>query len=193
MQNELIAQKYSSALFAVVRKRAEQLKDPQERDRWMKTVEAQVAELDSFLSGNPSFLSFLLAPQFLDSDKTALVKKVLADWLDPLLIDFILFLMEKHRIGYLHQIITHFLLLEADAKGHLEVDVTTAVELTNQERESLKSRLGVKTGKIIELRERIDPHILGGMILILRDRIIDGSVRHKLTVLKEELLKVAVA
>ena len=60
-------------------------------------------------------------------------------------------------------------------------------------RNQLIAKLKAKTGNTIELDEKVDTKILGGMIVILGDQIIDGSVKHSLSQLKDELMKLKVA
>jgi F-type H+-transporting ATPase subunit delta len=57
----------------------------------------------------------------------------------------------------------------------------------------LKTKLEKKTGRKILLLPEVKPELLGGMVVILKDQIIDGSVRQRLNELKEQLLAVKVA
>jgi len=68
----------------------------------------------------------------------------------------------------------------------------TAVPLIANEKADLADRLTTKTGLKVELEERIDESIMGGIIIILHDEIIDGSVRYGLDLLREKLAKVRV-
>lgn len=138
-------------------------------------------------------LNFLLAPNVLDDKKESLVRTVLGARLDKLLTEFLIVLLNKHRIGFLANIIQEFLLLVENHRKMGRVKVTTAIKLSEAERTSLIQQMEKKTGLKIQLEEKVDPAILGGMILMLNDKVIDGSVRYELSVLRDQLSKVKVA
>ncbi len=177
-----VAKKYSTALFNIVR----------EKGLIDKAYE-QFEDLDNLVKTDKSLLRFLLAPHILDRNKVALIKDVFDPRLDPLFVEFLLVLIDKHRVGFLHGIIEEFRELVAEQRGMVVARVTTVKPLNDGQRSALIERLKSKTGKSVELDEKVDPSILGGMIVILGDQIIDGSVRHHLSLLKEELMKLKVA
>ena len=176
-----VAKKYSTALFNIVREKS-----------LIDEAYEQFEQLDGLVSKDDSLLQFLLAPHILDQNKVALLKDVFGKRLNPLFLEFLLVLVSKHRIGFLHEIIEEFRARVADARGMLVAKVTTAISLNDADRANLIARLAAKTGKTIELDEKIDPSILGGMIIIIGDQIIDGSVRHDLSQLRMELMKLKV-
>jgi len=177
-----VAKKYATALFHLARDRG-----------LIDQASDQFAHLDQLLVSDATLVQFLLAPHIREQEKTALLRTVFGNRLEPLFLEFLLLLVDKHRIGFLHDIIIHFRALVAEERGLIIARVITAVPLSETERRDLVIRLRRKTGKIVELDEKVESSILGGMIVILKDKIIDGSVRHKLTLLKEELLKLKVA
>lgn len=177
-----VAKKYSTALFNIVREKS-----------LIDEAFKQFEELDALINKDDTLLQFLLAPHILDQHKLALVRDVFGERLNPLFLEFLLVLIRKHRIGYLHDICEEFRERVAEARGMLVAKVTTVTPMNDDQRRQLIERLTGKTGKTIELEEKIDPKILGGMIIILGDQIIDGSVRHHLAILKEDLMKLKVA
>jgi len=182
MLAQQVAKKYSTALFNIVR----------EKGMVDKAYE-QFEQLDNLIKQDDSLLQFLLAPHILDQHKVALVRDVFAERLDPLFLQFLMVLIDKHRIGFLHDIIEEFRARVAEAYGIIVARVTTSVRMDDSARRKLVEKLAAKTGKKIELEEKIDPSILGGTIVVLGDQIIDGSVKHKLSLLRDELMKLKVA
>jgi ATP synthase F1 delta subunit len=177
-----VAKKYSTALFNIVRSKG-----------LIDLAYDQFEDLDKLIKQDETLIRFLLAPHVLDQHKVALVRNVFAPRLEPLFLEFLLVLVNKHRIGYLHEIIEEFRALVADARGMIVAKVTAAAPITQTERDALIARLKAKTGKLVELEVKVDSSILGGMIVILKDKIVDGSVTHKLSLLREELMKLKVA
>lgn len=152
----------------------------------------QLKDLGEFLSGDSTLLDFLMAPHVLDEHKLALVRNVFSDRMDRLLVEFIIVLINKHRIKYLHDIIIEFIRLVKAERGIAAVTVITAVSINDAERQKLLEKLAARTGMTIELEQRIDPGIIAGMVIVLHNEIIDGSVRHGLDVLEGRLTKVRV-
>ncbi len=182
MLAQQVAKKYSTALFNIV----------QEKGLVDQAFE-QFEQLDNLIKSDDMLLQFLLAPHILDQDKTSVVREIFGSRLEPLFVEFLLVLIEKHRIGFLHNIIEEFRERVAVARGIIVARIVTAVPLDEAMRTDLIAKLQAKTGKTIVLDEKVDPDILGGMIVILGDQIIDGSVRHSLSLLKDELMKLKVA
>ena len=182
MLAQQVAKKYSTALFNLVSQKG-----------LVDSAFEQFEQLDNLIKSDDTLLQFLLAPHILDQDKIKVVREVFAPRLEPLFLEFLLVLIEKHRIGFLHDIIEEFRERVAAARGIIVARVITAVPMDDTMRTGLIAKLTDKTGKTIELDEKVDPTILGGMIVILGDQIIDGSVRHSLSLLKDELMKLKVA
>ncbi|MCI0595016.1 MAG: ATP synthase F1 subunit delta [candidate division Zixibacteria bacterium] len=141
----------------------------------------------------PSFSRLLLAPHLLTEEKKAFLERFFKGKVEPVWLGFFGLLIDKGRIGYFPQIAENFILLAEEAKGILRARVQTAVALGGRETESLKAKLEKKTGKRILLLPEVKPELLGGMVVILKDQIIDGSVRQRLNELREQLLAVKVA
>ncbi|MFH1687115.1 MAG: ATP synthase F1 subunit delta [bacterium] len=152
----------------------------------------QLQDLRGYLETDQTLLNFLVAPHVLDEHKLALVRDVFSDRVDRLFVEFLIVLVRKHRIGYLKGIIDEFVrLVEAD-KGIARVTVITALSLIEAERQRLTSKLASRTGLSIQLEEKVDPEIIGGMIVILHNEIIDGSIRHGLELIEERLTSLRV-
>jgi F-type H+-transporting ATPase subunit delta len=182
MLAQQVAKKYSAALFNIVKEKG-----------LVDQAFEQFEQLDNLVSSDESLLQFLLAPHILDQDKVTLAREIFASRLEPLFLEFLLVLINKHRIGFLHEIIEEFRARVAEERGIIVAGITTSMPLIDEERKNLIARLEVKTGKTIELKEKVNSKMLGGMVIILGDQIIDGSVRNKLSQLKEELMKLKVA
>lgn len=176
-----VARKYARGLFLTVEDRKQ-----------IDSAHEQLQQLGDFVAGDKTLLNFLQAPNVLDEHKLALVQDVFTDRIDRLYVEFLLVLIRKHRIGYLPEIIDEFIRLVEAAKGIARVTVITAVPLVDVERDKLRSKLHDRTDKTIELEEKVDPAIIGGMIIIMYNEIIDGSIRRGLDLIEEGLAKVRV-
>ena len=152
----------------------------------------ELTDLQSYLKTDESLLDFLVAPHVLDEHKLAVVRDAFTDRMHLLLVEFLTVLVRKHRVGYLPEIIDEFVrLVEAD-RGVGRATIITAVPLNDGERGRLTDKLAARSGLTIRLEEKIDPAIIGGMIVILHNEIIDGSLRRGLDLIEEQLGKVRV-
>lgn len=177
-----VAKKYGMALFQAAQKR-----------NLLDSGHAQMVSVRAMLRQDATLVNFLTAPQVPDDKKLELVKRVFEPRVDKLFVQFFVVLVEKARAGFLPEILDEFDRLVKEAKGIIQVTVITAVALSPKEQQALTSQLEKKTKSKIELLLRVDAAILGGMIIMMRGEIIDGSVRHGLQQLEEQLEKVKVA
>ena len=176
-----VAQRYSHALFDAAQERG-----------LLDAGYEQMSDLKRIVQHDRTLLSFLTAPQVLDEHKRELIRTVFCNRLHQLYVEFLIVLVNKHRVGYLVEIIDEFIDRIETARGIGRAKVISAVPLSDKEREGLKARLAAKTGLTIRLEEKVEPAIIGGMIVHMHDEIIDGSIRHGLALIEEELLKAKV-
>ena len=75
--------------------------------------------------------------------------------------------------------------------GNIDVDVTTALELSADELENVRAKVSSALGKNAKVKQLVDPSILGGLVVRVQDKIIDASVRYQLQAMKQQLLAAA--
>jgi len=181
MTGTRIAGKYATALFGLARKLGI------EQDVWNDLVVLRDA-----LIAQPRFLGFLAAPQVPDEDKLNLVRIVLKDVSQRIVRDFVLFLVDKVRTDHLLEIIRVFGQMWDEAQGIVEATITSAVPLTDQERDRIVSRLVRISGKKVRYSLDVAPEILGGVVIYIGGEIIDHSVHHDLAKLRNQLRAIKV-
>jgi len=139
----------------------------------------------------PELHEFLRAPEVTQAEKGAFLDKVFAETLAAETRDFVKYLIVKRRIDRLREIADYIRVVYSHGEV---VDVvlksTFPLELGLAER--IKSALGLRTGKNVNLYFELDPDLLGGVQVTIGNKIIDGSVRHRLDELKKQLLKTQV-
>jgi len=181
MLAQQVAKKYSTALFELAREK-----------NLLDNAWDQFKAIAEFLEKDRTLLDFMEAPQVPDDRKMALIKTAFAGRMEKSFFDFLLVLVDKRRFKYLPEIIDNFDMLVREEKGIAKAVCLTAEPITDAERQNLIKSLQQKTSLKVELEEKIDKSILGGMIVMLRNQIIDGSLKHGLDLLKNRLLKVKV-
>jgi F-type H+-transporting ATPase subunit delta len=176
-----VARRYATALFRTA-KRVDQV------DKILDDLKA-IADL---LRKDPNLKNFLEAPQILDQYKRELFTTAFKDLVSEALFSFLILVLDKHRIQYLLAMAKEYEELVKEDQGILPARIITARELDPVFRNKLKEELEKSTGKKIEMLLKIDPQIIGGMIVILGNKIIDRSIKHQLDELKEDMLALTV-
>ncbi len=176
-----VAKKYSTALFELAREK-----------NLIDTAWDQFNALAEYLKKDKTFLNFMAAPQVSEQKKYAVVEKAFSERLDKPFYDFMLVLISKRRINFLPDIIEYLDHLVRTEKSLAKATCISAMPITDVERRKVIEKLQQKTSLKIELEEKIDKSIVGGMIIMLHNQIIDGSIRHGLDELKNRLMKVKV-
>jgi ATP synthase F1 delta subunit len=176
---EEIAQVYSRSLFQVGKEQGtlDRLRD-------------ELAAFADALAQNQELSVFFFSPYFSTQEKEDGLKRTVVD-ADPMLINFLQVLIENHRLPLIHRIRRQFDVLWDHENKRLPVAVTSAVELDRSVIEALESRILEQTGQNVELESRVDPDILGGIVVQVGNSILDASVRHKLEQLRKEVARAA--
>ena len=120
------------------------------------------------------------------AQKQALVDRSLAG-VDPLVLNLARLLVRRRRTSLGPQIAQAFQELIDEAKGISHATVTSAVPLTDEDRAAVQRRLIDITGGPVVLETHVDENILGGLVVRIGDRLIDGSTKSRLLALKRKL------
>ncbi len=176
-----VAKKYSHALFMSTRQRG-----------LVDEAYEQFSDLKTALEMDRSLLKFLGSPKVEEDQKLQLLRSVFGTRMEQLFVEFLAVLVRKRRAMYLIEVIDEFNRQVEVEKGISRVMVTTAVPLTPTEETALIAPLATKTGQNIELEKKVDARIIGGMVVVMAEKIIDGSVKHGLVQLEEQLQRIKV-
>lgn len=103
--------------------------------------------------------------------------------------NFLGLLLEKDRLRYLPQIESDYRSFADELSGVLRASVVSATEMTETNRESIRAALEQQTGKKIELTNRIDPSLIGGIQVEIGGRVFDGSLKTQLKRFEDTLKK----
>lgn len=155
-------------------------------------INEEMLAFRKLLADNRSFRGFLLSPQILTKDKKQTIEKILKGRASDLFVQFLLLLIDKKRFPFIDEIIEGYGYLYERHAGILEVKAITAIPLDESMERKTIDKLEKETGKKIRLNPVVDPKIIGGMILIMEDKIIDGSIRFSIDKLRRELDEIQV-
>ena len=156
-----------------------------------KAVDAVSRDLGALrraLETSPDLSRLVRSPVFSAEDQAKALGAILEKMgAHPLSTKFVMLLARKRRLFALTQIISAYESLVAKSRGETEAEVTAARHLNDDEVAELKSVLKARLGKEPRLRARIDPTLLGGLIVKVGSRMIDSSLRTKLDSLRSAM------
>ncbi len=157
-----------------------------------KSVDAVKADLDAFdsmLSESPDLLRLVRSPVFGAEEQTKALAAILGKaGIGGLAANFIKLVASNRRLFAIRDMIRDFRVLVARWKGEVTAEVTVAEKLSDQHLDALKGALkSVTGGKTVDLNVRVDPAIIGGLVVKLGSRMVDSSLRTKLNAIKHAM------
>jgi F-type H+-transporting ATPase subunit delta len=171
------ARRYANALFSIAR-------DHGTLDAWAD----ELTRLGAVVQ-HPQVRRALLTPTVSIAQKNAVIHAV-AGTPSKEIGALVTMLLERKRIELLPGVADAFAQELRKYRGIELAEVTSAVELTAEERSLVAQRLADQLGKTVELTTRVDPAIMGGVVVRVGDQLYDASVRARLQALRERLVSV---
>ena len=169
---------YAEALFGAAR----------EREEIEKTLE-DLKDFDNAVTENEELRLFFYGAQITESQKRGVIDSLTED-MTASTTNFLKVLSDNDREESLHEVTLRYEKLVKEHLGRVEVSVTTAVELSDEENDKLKERLGgMLEGKEVILQTSVNPDLIGGAVFRFGGTMFDGSVRGRLASLREEMLE----
>ena len=126
-------------------------------------------------------------PNFADAKVAGLILAILSGKLTGETENFVRVLAENGRLGVLAEIRTQYEVLKNDREGVVEAEVYSAFELDPAQVADLVARLEKKTGRKVRARVSVDKSLIGGVKIVIGDKVIDGSARAQLAALETAL------
>lgn len=151
---------------------------------------AMLTELDGVVElfrQNPDYKRLLSEPSLPRAERLGLLDEAFRGRTDPYLLNFMKLLCERGSIGELAGCARQFRRRYNQDNGILEATVTSAVALTDAQKAALGKKLSDMTGKKVDLTEKVDPSLLGGLRLDMEGQRFDGTVQNRLDKLRNTL------
>ena len=172
-----VSGRYATALFELARDE--------------KSIDAVKADLDKFeamLSDSADLKRLVRSPVFGASDQSKALSAVLDKaGVTGISANFLKVLTANRRLFAVSDVIRAFRALVARFKGEASADVTVAEPLSDKNLDALKSALKAISGKDVTLHVKVDPSIIGGLVVKLGSRMVDSSLRTKLNSIKHAM------
>jgi F-type H+-transporting ATPase subunit delta len=172
-----VARVYSDALMEVAEERGE-----------TEAIAGELAELARLVQRDEAFGAFLSSPTVDATVRGGALERMLRGRAGDLLVNFLLVLNRRQRLSLLPAVAEVFHQSYNERLGRIEVKVKSATPLTATQRDQLAGAIARRTGRQAVLTEVVDPALIGGLVVRLGGRQIDGSVATQLQNLSQTLL-----
>lgn len=155
----------------------------------VEEVDRTLGRLVETLGANPDLTAALGNPRLPADAKLRVAEGLMRDG-EPLARNAVSVLIRNGRLGLLVEMQAAYAELAAATEQILDVEVTTAVPIGEEQLELLRSRIASAVGGTARLSTTVDPEILGGLVLRARGVLVDDSVRRHLQDLRQALIRV---
>ena len=180
---KLISKTYGEALFELALERGE-----------LDGMAEQVALLADALAENPELVKLLSHPKISKEEKISVVENIFKGRFSEDIVGFLVIIVEKDRGSEIEDILKLF---QAKVREHKKIgvaQVTSAVELSAEQKAKVEHKLLEQTSyEQFEIEYGVDASLIGGMIIRIGDRVVDSSIRSKLDSMARNLRKISLS
>ena len=171
-----VAEPYAQAVLEAARDIARQ-----------EEIASQLGELVAYLGRDREFALFLTAGTIEPEARRASLERLFRGRINDLLVNLLQVLNRRRRLGLLAMVYRAVQLRVEEQRQQREVTVETPVPLWHEMRTAIERVIGLSIGTSVVLIEELRPELIGGVVIRVGDRLIDGSLRWRLRCLRERL------
>ncbi len=165
---------YAAALFSLAAESGQE-----------QAVGQALEQMEAQLAAQPEYLQLLSSPRLPMKERLALLETAFGEAVPEYALSFLQLLCEKGKVQQFSVCMQEYAALCRAVDKVSVARIVSAVELTAPQRTALCQKLEKISGHRVEARYELNPEILGGVVIYLDDRVIDGSLKHQFTEIKE--------
>ncbi|MGB3137599.1 MAG: ATP synthase F1 subunit delta [Nodosilinea sp.] len=144
-------------------------------------VGSEVADLLQVLASSEELTVFLSNPLMSAEAKKGVLNQIAEGKISGFLLNFLKLLVDRGRIAFLKPVLQQYQALLRERNQTVLADVTSAVELSDEQQNAIRDRVKTMTGaNSVELSIQIDPSLIGGLVIKVGSKVIDASLRGQL-------------
>ena len=147
----------------------------------------ELQDLVALLDQNPRLDDFLSSPLVDGKLRARVIEDMFRGQASDLLVDSLQVINRKGRLTFLRAVAAAYRVAYRDLRGWVDVHIRTAVPLTDAVRTRIQDAVAASTGRKPTLAERVDPALIGGIVIEIEGRKVDGSVRTRLLEVRDAL------
>lgn len=177
-ENKLVSERYAQALLELV-------SDNLSKEDILK----ELLDITESVKGSDDLNKVMTSPVISDDEKKNVISKLFENTTNKVILNFLKLLVDKNRFSMLESITKEYKNEINRLNNLLSINVTSAIDLTEDEKSAIKDKLSNILNKNIELEWATNPDIIAGLVFEVGDNIIDNSLRHKLQDLSRNIMK----
>lgn len=175
-----VAGRYAEALFEIASSQNQ-----------VDLIEQELRALEAIFQENADLQQVLYHPQITTADKKDLLSSIFTGKVSVVTGNFLALLVDRRRETFFGDIVAEYVNLANAGRNIVTAQVASAVEMNDGERDKLDQTLTKLTGKKVQTSYTVDPSLIGGVVVRIGDKIIDGSIKTRLATLKERLKSIS--
>jgi F-type H+-transporting ATPase subunit delta len=175
-----LARVYARSLFEIAREHG-----------LLDELREQLGQFADALAERSELRVFFFSPYFSSKEKQEALGRLLSH-ADERFVNFLELLIENHRMPVIFRVRREYERLWEQENHVLPVEITSAIELDQATAASVGERIGANTGHKVTLSTRVDPDILGGIVVRVGNSILDASIRNRLERLRKQVAQGAI-
>jgi len=180
---KLVSKVYGDALFEAAQEK-----------NCLDAIYEEVLALQAILKENGELIALLNHPQVVKEEKIQIIVNVFQGRVSDEMMGFLTTVVDKGRQNDILSIFGYFIGQVKEYKKIGTADVTSAVPLTDAQKADVKNKLLTTTRYVeFEMNYKVDPSLIGGLIIRIGDRVVDSSIKTQLYELKKQLMEVQLA
>ena len=177
MSSLIASRRYASALLSAA-----------EEGNFLDTIVEELQVIKEVLEHSRDLVHALRSPLVKGDRKIHILEEIFKDSLGEKMFLFLKLIARKKRAGLLPEIIDEFQILLDEKRGVINVDITSAVQLSDEQSSELVASIAAFTGKKIRPRMLLNEEFIGGVAVKIGDTIFDGTISHQLQLLRRTLV-----
>ena len=177
-ENKLVSERYAQALLELV-------SDNLSKEDILK----ELLDITESVKSSGDLNKVMTSPVISDDEKKNVISKLFENTTNKVILNFLKLLVDKNRFSMLESITKEYKNEINRLNNLLSINVTSAIDLTEDEKSAIKDKLSNILNKNIELEWATNPDIIAGLVFEVGDNIIDNSLRHKLQDLSRNIMK----
>ncbi|HSU80071.1 MAG TPA: F0F1 ATP synthase subunit delta [Candidatus Angelobacter sp.] len=174
--SDVIAKRYAHALYEVAEDR-----------KSVDDVETQLILVHETVKTSKDLDAMLKSPRIKAEDKKAVLEQIFKDDVNPEVINVLKVMVDRKRETSMSHLAEEFTAIANEARGIADMYVTTAVPLSQEEEAKLADTFGKVVNKQLRVHSKIDPKVIGGVLVRIGNRVYDGTLAGKLNRFNQEL------
>lgn len=178
---KLVSRRYANALF-----------DAAFESKSYEKVEDELNFILKSLKGEPQFYQLFKSPLITVEEKKEMITTIFKKNISEQVYNLLLILVEKRREEHIKDIINEYIALVDEVKNKVNAVAITAVPIEKKDLLKLKENLSKSSEKDVQLQNYVDPDVVGGILIRIGDKVIDGTIKSRIVQMREQLSQILV-